>query len=102
MIAQIIFSLILIAGSWFFARNIGKISRNIRLGKTLERNDRPGERWLTMTRVALGQSKMVKRPVAGILHIFVYVGFIIINIEVLEILIDGVAGTHRIFAPLGS
>ena len=55
-----------------------------------------------MIRVALGQSKMVKRPVAGILHIFVYAGFVIINLEVLEILIDGVFGTHRVFAPLGS
>src|SRR5689334_11535163 len=102
MIAQIIFSLILITGTWFFVRNIGKITRNIHLGKKLERNDQPKERWMTMARVALGQSKMVKRPVAGIMHIFVYVGFIIINIEVLEIIIDGVFGTHRVFAkPLG-
>ena len=56
---------------------------------------------MTMIRVALGQSKMVVRPVAGIMHIFVYVGFVIINIEVLEILIDGVAGTHRIFSFMG-
>ena len=67
----------------------------------MNRNDRKPERWLTMLRVALGQSKMVVRPVAGILHIFVYVGFIIINVEVLEILIDGIFGTHRIFSAIG-
>lgn len=59
------------------------------------------KRWMQMAKVALGQSKMVTRPVAGIMHIFIYVGFIIINIEVLEIIIDGIFGTHRVFAPLG-
>lgn len=58
-------------------------------------------RWMQMVKVALGQSKMVTRPVAGIMHIFIYVGFIIINIEVLEIIVDGIFGTHRVFAPLG-
>jgi heterodisulfide reductase subunit C len=102
MIAQIIFIVILAAGAIFFTKNVRKISRNIKLGKPLDRSDRPKERWMTMARVALGQSKMVKRPIAGILHIFVYVGFVIINIEVLEILIDGVSGTHRVFAkPMG-
>ena len=52
-----------------------------------------------MARIALGQSKMVKRPIAGILHVVVYVGFILINIELLEIVVDGIVGTHRIFAP---
>src|SRR6185312_9203739 len=99
---QIIFIIILAAGTYFFTINVKKISRNIKLGKPLDRSDRPKDRWMTMTRVALGQSKMVVRPIPGILHIFVYVGFIIINIEVLEILIDGVFGTHRVFAkPLG-
>ena len=102
MIAQIVFFLLFAAAVYFFARNIQKIRRNINLGKPLDRSDRPGERWATMARVALGQSKMVVRPVAGIMHIFIYVGFVIINIEVLEIIIDGVAGTHRIFAFLGS
>jgi len=99
MIAQLIFLVLVVAGTWLFARNVRKISRNIKLGKDLDRSDRPGERWMTMIRVALGQSKMVVRPVAGILHFFVYAGFIIINIEVLEIIIDGLAGTHRVFAP---
>jgi heterodisulfide reductase subunit C len=102
LIGQIVFTLILVAGIILFTSNVKKIARNIKLGKPLDRNDRKKERWLKMIQVALGQSKMVRRPVAGILHIFVYVGFVIINIEVLEILIDGVFGTHRIFAkPLG-
>jgi hypothetical protein len=60
-----------------------------------------GERWALMARVALGQSKMVVRPIAGILHIIVYAGFVIINIEVLEIIIDGIFGTHRVLSFLG-
>ena len=98
---QILFLIILLAGIGFFVKNVKKLSRNIKLGKDVERNDRAGERWLEMTRIALGQSKMVSRPVAGILHILVYVGFLIINIEVLEIIIDGLFGTHRIFAFAG-
>src|SRR6188768_2049290 len=102
MIAQLIFILILAAGTYLFTINARKIRRNILLGKDIDRSDRKKERWMTMARVALGQSKMVTRPIAGILHIFVYVGFVIINIEVLEILIDGIFGTHRVFAePFG-
>ncbi len=103
MIQGIIFSLLLIAGAGFFAYNLRKIIRNINLGRDINRTDNPGARWMTMTLVALGQSKMVKRPIAGFLHIIVYAGFVIINIEVLEIIIDGILGTHRVFAgPLGS
>tara|TARA_B100001094_G_scaffold33101_1_gene27540 strand:+ start:471 stop:1676 length:1206 start_codon:yes stop_codon:yes gene_type:complete len=65
--------------------------------------DRPKERWINMLRVAFGQSKMVSKPISGALHIIVYIGFIIINIELLEIILDGLLGTHRLFAPyLGS
>ena len=65
--------------------------------------DRPKERWINMLRVAFGQSKMVSKPISGALHIIVYLGFIIINIELLEIILDGLLGTHRLFAPyLGS
>jgi heterodisulfide reductase subunit C len=102
MVSQLIFIIILVAGTILFTKNVRKIIRNIRLGKELDRSDRKKERWMTMTRVALGQSQMVARPVAGILHIFVYVGFVIINIEVLEIIIDGIFGTHRVLSPLGS
>ena len=103
MIAQIIFIIILAAAIYLFAKNAGKIRRNIFLGKDIDRSDRPAERWATMAKVALGQTKMVKRPVAAIMHFFIYVGFIIINLEVMEIMIDGIFGSHRIFSkPLGS
>ncbi len=101
IVAQILFVIALVAGIGFFARNIRRVIRNIKLGKEVDRSDNPGERFAKMARIAMGQSKMVKRPIAGFLHIIVYVGFIIINIEVLEIIIDGVFGTHRIFSFLG-
>lgn len=101
-LSQIVFLVVLGAATWVFAKNVGKIRRNILLGRDEDRTDNPAQRWKTMARVALGQSKMVVRPVAGIMHIFVYLGFVLINIEVLEIIIDGLAGTHRIFSePLG-
>lgn len=102
MLAQILFAICFLAAIIFFLINIRKIIRNINLGKNIDRNDRKPERWATMFKVAFGQSKMTARPIAAILHLFVYVGFIIINIEVLEIIIDGLFGTHRVFAFLGS
>jgi len=98
---NILFAILLGFGVVFFAINIKKIIRNIKLGQDINRSDNPGERWANMALIAMGQSKMVKRPIAGILHIFVYVGFVIINVEVLEIIIDGLFGTHRIFSFLG-
>ncbi|BAO56546.1 (Fe-S)-binding protein [Nonlabens marinus] len=96
---NIIFAILLIGMVVFFATNIRKMIRNIKLGKEVDRSDRKGERWAQMARIALGQSKMIRRPIAGFLHVIVYVGFVIINIEVLEIIIDGLTGQHRIFAP---
>ena len=75
--------------------------RNIKLGREVDYGDHSAQRWSNMARIAMGQSKMVVRPVAGLLHFVVYIGFIVINIEVLEIIIDGLFGTHRIFAFLG-
>ncbi len=98
-VGQLIFALLLGIAAVLFGRRIGQIRRNINLGRDIDLTDRKGERWATMARVALGQSKMVTRPVAGIMHIVIYVGFILINIEVLEILADGLFGTHRVFAP---
>lgn len=100
-IPNILFGLILISGIGFFAKNVGRLKRNIFLGKDVDANDNKPLRWKNMAKIALGQTKMVVRPIAGILHIIVYVGFVIINIEVLEIIIDGLLGTHRIFAGLG-
>ncbi|WP_026902896.1 4Fe-4S dicluster domain-containing protein [Pedobacter glucosidilyticus] len=102
MLAQIIFILALMVAIAAFTISIKKIIRNINLGKPIDRTDHQPERWKNMFKVALGQSKMTARPVAGIMHILVYVGFIIINIEVLEIVIDGIFGTHRVFSFLGS
>lgn len=103
MILQVIFLIISAAAITLFSLNVRKIIRNIKLGKDLDRSDRPAERMATMLKVAFGQSKMVKKPLAAVLHLFVYVGFVIINLEVLEIIIDGLFGTHRIFAqPLGA
>jgi len=101
IVSQILFVIALLVGVGFFARNIKRLIRNIKLGREIDRTDNGGERFAKMARIALGQSKMVKRPVSGFLHIIVYVGFIIINIEVLEIVIDGILGTHRIFSFLG-
>jgi len=99
LLPNIVFSLLLVVALGFFARNIGKIKDNINLGRVIDRTDNPKARWSNMARIALGQSKMVKRPIAGILHVVVYIGFILINIELLEIIVDGVLGSHRIFAP---
>jgi len=102
MLSSIIFIILLIGAGVFFGKNIKRISANIKLGKDLDRTDNPKQRWINMAKVALGQGKMVRRPVAGVLHILVYVGFVIINIEVMEIIIDGITGHHRIFAGAGS
>ncbi|MDG1794693.1 MAG: (Fe-S)-binding protein [Flavobacteriaceae bacterium] len=99
---NVIFAFILVLGIGFFARNVGKLKRNIALGKDVDVSDNTTIRWKNMARIALGQSKMVRRPIAGILHVVVYIGFVIINIEVLEIVIDGLFGTHRIFSGIGS
>ncbi len=101
MLSNIIFIIILASGTWLFTINVRKIIRNIRLGKEINRSDRAADRWKTMARVALGQSKMMTRPVAAFFHILIYAGFIIINIEVLEIILDGIFGTHRLFSFLG-
>ncbi len=98
---QILFAIALITGLGYFAFNVKKLRRNIKLGRAVDVSDDKPQRWKNMARIALGQSKMVTRPIAGFLHVIVYVGFVVINIEVLEIMIDGLMGTHRIFAPLG-
>ena len=101
ILPNIIFAIALIAGFGYFSKNIRKLVKNIRLGKDINRTDNKAQRWKNMALIAFGQSKMVVRPIAGLLHIIVYLGFIIINIEVLEIIIDGLFGTHRVFAFLG-
>jgi len=100
-IPNILFFIALVFGVGFFVKNIRKLTRNINLGKSIKRSDQKNIRWRNMAMIALGQYKMVKRPISGVLHVIVYLGFIIINIEVLEIIIDGLFGTHRVFGFLG-
>ena len=102
LLPNVIFAIILFSGLGFFVRNVSKLKRNIYLGKEVDTSGNTKLRWTNMVKIALGQGKMVRRPIAGILHIVVYVGFVIINIEVLEIVIDGLFGTHRIFSVIGS
>jgi heterodisulfide reductase subunit C len=101
ILPNILFAVLLIVGVGYFAKNVKKLIRNIKLGQDVNRSDNPSERWRNMAMIALGQSKMVKRPIAGFLHIIVYVGFVIINIEVIEIIIDGLFGTHRVLSFMG-
>ncbi|SDF96648.1 4Fe-4S dicluster domain-containing protein [Dyadobacter soli] len=102
IVQQIIFIAALGVTAWLIFQRIGIIGKTIRLGKDEDRTDQPGRRLSIMMRVAFGQKKMFDRPLIGFLHFAVYAGFILINIEVLEIVLDGILGTHRIFAgPLG-
>ena len=97
-IDNIFFIIALILSISLFFLNFKKILNNIRLGRAENRSDKPILRLKNMFRVAFGQGKMIRRPIAGILHLIVYIGFIIINIELLEIIVDGIFGTHRIFS----
>jgi heterodisulfide reductase subunit C len=101
-ILQIVFILISIAAIYLFTKKAKEIRRNILLGRDETINDNPSQRWKNVLLLAFGQKKMFRNPTVAILHFFVYAGFIIINIEVLEIILDGILGTHRLFAgPLG-
>src|SRR5688500_20353400 len=103
MMAQIAFALVLITAVYFLVKRIGFIRRNIQLGKALRIDDNRHERFKNLLLVAFGQKTMFKRPIPAILHLFLYVGFLVINIEVLEFVVDGLLGTHRAFSPyLGS
>ena len=99
MISSILFSLILIFSILLFIRNCRKLYRNINLGKDIDRFDKSNFRFKKMFRLAFGQSKMFDKPLVGILHFIIYVAFVLINIELFEIILDGVLGTHRVLAP---
>ena len=99
---QILFILLTAAAIWIFSRKVKFISRNIRLGREEKMEPHPG-RWKQVLLMAFGQKRMFDKPLVALLHFAVYAGFIIINIEILEIILDGIFGTHRLFAPyLGS
>jgi len=102
-VQQVLFILLSAASVWFFSKKVKEISRNIKLGRDEEIKDNPKKRWQNVLLLAFGQKKMFRNPLVAIMHFIVYAGFIIINIEVLEIVLDGITGKHRLFAaPLGA
>lgn len=102
IVQQILFVLVSAAAIFLFAKKARQIISNIKMGRPEDLTDQPGRRWRNMMLLALGQKKMFRNPFVALLHLIVYAGFIIINIEVLEIVLDGILGTHRLFAaPLG-
>ena len=98
-LSNFIFSILLFSAIFYFRRNILFVKRNIQIGKSIDRTDQSSKRWSNMILIAFGQSKMINKPIAGLLHIVVYIGFVVINIELIEIILDGLLGTHRVFAP---
>ncbi len=99
---QILFVLLSAVSVWLFSKKVKEISRNIRLGRDEDLSDNKPQRWKNLLLLAFGQKKMFRNPLVALLHFVVYAGFIIINIEVLEIVLDGITGKHRLFAaPLG-
>ncbi len=102
MIAQILFLALLLAASYLAYKRFAFVKRNILLGRDVTPTGESSERWSTMFKVALGQGKMFTRPLVATMHLVLYAGFIIINIELLEIVLDGLTGHHRIFSFLGS
>ena len=100
LIQQILFIVVALTATWLFSKKVMQIRRNILLGKDENLTDNPGKRWKNLLLLALGQKKMFRYPLVAIMHFVIYAGFIIINSEVLEIVIDGIAGTHRIFGPV--
>jgi ferredoxin len=99
LIQQTGFVALSIVAIWLFVKKAGEIRRNILLGKEEWLNDQPAKRWRNLLLLALGQKKMFKNPLVAVMHFVIYAGFIIINLEVLEIVLDGLLGTHRLFAP---
>ena len=103
LVPQILFVAILAAAVWLFTKNILQIRRTIFLGQPEDLSDNKPQRWKNLLLLALGQKKMFKNQLVAVMHLVIYAGFIIINLEVLEILLDGIFGTHRLFFPyLGS
>src|SRR5690349_24552784 len=98
LVQQILFIALAVFSIWLFAKNIKKIRRNILLGRDEDYSGNPGKRWRNVLLLAFGQKKMFRNPLVAVMHFFIYAGFIIINIEVLEIVLDGGLGSHRLFA----
>lgn len=99
-IQQIAFILLTAAAMWLFTKKVMEIRRNILLGRDEDLTDQKEMRWRNVMLNAFGQKKMFKNPLVAVLHLFVYLGFIIINIEIIEIILDGIFGKHRLFLPI--
>jgi heterodisulfide reductase subunit C len=99
IVFQILFAACVAFAGWLFAKNIMQVRRNILLGKDEDLSDNKPLRWKNLMLLALGQKKMFKNPLVAVMHLIIYAGFIIINVEVLEIILDGLLGTHRLFFP---
>ncbi len=97
LVQQIVFVLCLGAAVWFFSKKVREIRRNILLGVDEDLTDNKPQRWKNLLLLAFGQKKMFTNPLVAIMHFVIYAGFIIINLEVLEIVLDGILGTHRLF-----
>ena len=103
VLQQVIFILTLGGACFIIRKRVLRIKANINVGKPNDIKDNPGQRFKNVLLIAFGQQKMFKRITPAVLHFFIYAGFLIINLEVLEFIIDGIFGTHRVFAPfLGS
>src|SRR5436190_1511692 len=100
IVQKILFILVSAVAIWLFVKKVGEIGRNINLGRDEDINDNKAQRWKNVLLLAFGQKKMFRNPMVAVLHFFVYAGFIIINIEILEIILDGVTSKHRMFAPV--
>ncbi len=98
-ISQVAFVLTLILAGYFLSKRIRQIRKNILMGKDIDRSGNASDRWKTMLLVAFGQKKMFKNIIPAFLHLLIYIGFLLINLEVLEFILDGLLGTHRLFAP---
>src|SRR6187397_2761035 len=98
ILQQVLFVLVSVISIWLFTKKVKEISRNIKLGREEDFSDNKSERWKNLLLLAFGQKKMFKNPLVAVMHFVIYAGFIIINIEVLEIVLDGIFGTHRLFA----
>ncbi len=100
VIQQILFIIAFITAAYLISKRVVIIKKTIDLGRPINRKDNPSLRLQTMLRVAFGQKKMFDRPIVGIMHFVIYAGFLLVNVEVLEIVLDGILGTHRLLAPV--
>lgn len=100
IVQELLFVILFGAAVYLFSRKAGRIRQNILLGRDKDLNDHPDQRWKNVLLLAFGQKKMFRNPLVAVLHFFVYAGFLIINIEILEIILDGILGKHRLFVPV--